>query len=63
LLNHSSLTGVLKETLSEKRYESFFSPDHFDHDYIDGLVPRFRKGEEIIGAEQYDLFNIGMYSL
>jgi len=63
LLNHSSLTGVLKETLSEKRYESFLSPDHFDHDYINGLVSRFRKGEEIIGAEQYDLFNIGMHSL
>ena len=63
LLNHSSLTDLFKEVLHGKPYESFLSSDHFDLNYIDGLVSRYAKGEEILGAELYDLMNIAMHSL
>ena len=62
MLNHSSLNGVLKESLSSGAYRDILSSDHFNHEYIDGLVSKYCAGEEILGAEQADLLNIAMQS-
>ena len=60
LINHSSLNSLFKENLDKSSYMEIFSGDHFDHGYIDGLVSRYCKGEEILGTEQSDLLNIAM---
>jgi hypothetical protein len=62
IINHSSLNGVFKETLSDGGYRKTLSQDHFNHEYIDGLVSKYCAGEEILGAEQADLLNIAMQS-
>ena len=62
LINHSSLNSVFKESLSTGAYSDILSPDHFNHEYIDQLVSRYCKGEEILGPEQVDLLNIAMQS-
>ncbi len=62
LINHSSLNSVFKESLSSGAYSDILSPDHFNHEYIDGLVSKYCKGEEILGSEQADLLNIAMQS-
>jgi len=62
LINHSSLNSVFKESLSSGAYRDILSSDHFNHEYIDGLVTKYCAGEEILGAEQADLLNIAMQS-
>lgn len=62
LINHSSLNSVFKESLSNGTYSNILSSDHFNHEYIDGLVSKYCAGEEILGAEQADLLNIAMQS-
>jgi len=62
LINHSSLAGLFKESLSSGAYRDILSPDHFDHEYIDGMVSRYCEGEEILGSEQADLLNVSMQS-
>ena len=62
LINHSSLNELFKKALSGDVYQEIFSPDHFDHTYIAGLVSKYNAGEEILGEEQADLLNIAMQS-
>ena len=62
LINHSSLNSIFKESLSSGAYSDILSTDHFNHEYIDELVSRYCKGEEILGPEQADLLNIAMQS-
>ncbi len=62
LINYSSLNSVFKDSLSIGTYKDIFSPEHFNHEYIDGLVSRYCKGEEILGSEQADLLNVAMLS-
>jgi hypothetical protein len=62
LINHSSLNSVFKESLSNGAYSDILSSDHFNHEYIDGLVSKYCAGKEILGAEQADLLNIAMQS-
>ena len=62
LINHSSLNSVFKASLSSGAYHDILSSDHFNHEYIDGLVTKYCAGEEILGAEQADLLNIAMQS-
>jgi hypothetical protein len=62
LINHSSLNDVFKEALSDGSYQKILSHEHFNHEYIDGLVSKYCAGEEILGAEQADLLNVAMQS-
>ena len=62
LINYSSLGDVFKEALREGAYQKIFSQEHFDHDYINGLVEKYFDGDEILGTEQADLLNIAMQS-
>jgi hypothetical protein len=62
LINHSSLGDVFKEALREGGYQKILSQEHFNHEYIDGLVSKYCAGEEILGAEQADLLNVAMQS-
>lgn len=62
LINHSSLNDLFKETLSTNSYKDILSPEYFDHEYIEPLISKYMKGEEILGSEQADLLNISMQS-
>ena len=53
---------MFKEALSDVGYQKILSQESFDHEYIDGLVSKYKDGEEILGAEQTDLLNIAMQS-
>jgi len=62
-INHSSLNGLFKEALAGGSHHNILASSHFNHQYIDGLVSKYCKGEEILGSEQGDLLNIAMQAL
>ena len=63
LINHSSLNGIFKDLLLSGSYRDIFSSEHFNYEYLDGLVSKYCSGKEILGSEQSDLLNIAMQSM
>jgi hypothetical protein len=51
----SGLAPYFRSVLAKRQYRDVLSPDVFDLGYIDGMVTRYVKGEEVRGAELTDL--------
>jgi hypothetical protein len=51
IVNHSALTQVFRELLSNHPYHEIMDSTMFNLDYLDNIVDRFVTGEEIIGVE------------
>lgn len=56
ICNHSAMTPVFKELLFDHAYREILSSEIFNLDYVDSIVDRYVRGEEITGTELNVLF-------
>lgn len=61
--NHSALTPVFRELLSNHPYREILSQEVFNLDYVDSIVDRYVSGEEITSSDLNTLFPFCFLSL
>ncbi len=62
ILHASSFKPVFQETLRKGRFIEWLGADIFDRPYIDGIISRYLKDEELCGQEMNDLSVLAMHS-
>jgi len=62
LLYASSFKQVYFESLKESGFIEWLNASMFDRSYIDGIIDRYLKGEELRGQEMNDLCVLAMHS-
>ena len=62
IMHESSFKPVFQAALREGRFVEWLDAGLFDRSYIDGIVGRYLKGEELRGQEMNDLGVLSMHS-
>ena len=62
ILHASSFKSVFQEAFQKERFTEWLDSDIFDRPYIDGIIARYLKGEELVGQEMNDLGALAMHS-
>ena len=63
LTYRSDLTKHLKEGLSNRQFIGNLDPEVLNLTYIDGLIDKYLRGEEVRGFELTDTFSLGLHSV
>ncbi len=62
LLHASSLKDIFSQSLNEGTFISKMDPEAFNMSYIENIVSRYLKGEELFGQEMNDIYVLSMQS-